>query len=380
MPSDPSPGPSERASTWRIALLLTLGLRMVYSVFAAVSSLVSPVNIRLMRSNAFTETLSSPNHSARYLLLNTWSRFDTLWYLHIARYGYDRPAAIVFYPLYPLLIKQCGTFLGSDLASALFISTVAAFFVFWGFQKLLLLDFSYDQVQRSLLICAMWPASFIYFAGYAESLLLAFILWSLYAARRDRWWLATLLAFLAGTTKATGLLVCIPLAVFAWRSRTIKASSIILAPLGTVAFLFWMQHRGLGSPTAAYLQDWHTKMSFPWTTLWNGVQAFIHYHNLLLGLNLFFLLLFCCVVVINYTELAYTLFGISAILLFLIKQTDPLLQSTIRYLLIIFPVYVGLGRWFESPRLKARIRMLCTALFIANLGLLWLFQGWSLVL
>jgi len=34
-----------------------------------------------------------------------WERFDTLWYLRIAQHGYDRPMAVIFYPLYPAAIR-----------------------------------------------------------------------------------------------------------------------------------------------------------------------------------------------------------------------------------------------------------------------------------
>lgn len=351
-------------------------MRVFYSLFAAIFSLLSPAHVELMRSNAFTETLHLPNHSIHYLLLDVWGRFDTLWYLHIAQHGYDLPASTVFYPLYPVLIKVTGGY----LVSALCISTLASFFLFWGFQELFRLDFSTESINRSLLIFALWPASFIYFAGYAESLLLAFILWSLYAARRNYWWLAASLAFFACTTKAAGMLVFVPLAVLALRSRAFKSVWILLAPLGLAGFLFWLRRHGFDTPSHIYAQYWRTKISFPWTTLWSSCQVFVHSHGILLGLNLLFLLLFCWLVFATRAEWAYTLFGVAAVLLFLTKQTDPPLQSTIRYLLIIFPVYMGLGRWFESPALRPRFDILCTILLVANLGLLWLFLGWSLVL
>lgn len=372
LPTDPE----QRRLGWRWPLLLTVVLRIVYSVIGAVFSWLSPPYLKLMRSNAFTETLPPLDHSAHSVVLDVWNRFDTLWYLHIAQHGYDRPEATVFFPVYPLLIRL----MGRHLISALCVSTLATFFMFWAFQQLLRKNFPTDTVQKILLICAVWPGSFIYFAGYAESLLLAFILSSLHAARNERWWLAALLAFLACGTKAAGILVLVPLLILAWQSGSLKALWLLLAPSGLVSFMVWLRHRGFESLADIYAQYWHTELSFPWATLWHSLRAFYGSHDILLGLNLFCLFFVAWLIFLSRSGVAYVSFGVSALVLFLTKRTDPLLQSTMRYSLIIFPAYIGWERWLENPKLRPRFGISSVVLFIANLGLLWLFLGWSLVL
>ncbi|HEY1799575.1 MAG TPA: hypothetical protein VGG46_01470 [Terriglobales bacterium] len=375
-----APGcPEKSYCPWRAALALTLGLRVFYSGVAAIFAAVIPVNLQLMRSNAFTDTLPLPSHTFRYLFFDAWLRFDTLWYLRIARFGYDRAGSIVFYPLYPILIRLASV-VGNALASALFISTLATFFLFWGLQKLLLLDFSADKVRRALLICAVWPASFIFFAGYTESLLLALILWSLYAARRDWWALAALAAFAACLTKAVGVLVLVPLVVIAWRRRSFKAWPILLAPSGSAAFLLWLRISGRGTPTDAFARYWHITFSWPWATLWTACLGLSHSFNVIVAFNLLFVFLFCWFVLVSRMDSAYKLYALAAILLFLTKHIDPPLQSTARYLLIVFPAYMGVENYFEGTQLKARFGILCMILMVANLGLMWLYLGWSLVL
>ncbi len=372
--------PEKSYSPWRVALALTLGLRVFYSGVAAIFAAVIPVNLQLIRSNAFTDTLPLPSRTFHYLFLDAWLRFDTLWYLHIAQFGYDRTGSIVFYPLYPILIRLTSV-VGNALASALFISTLATFFLLWGLQKLLLLDFSADKVRRALLICAMWPASFIFFAGYTESLLLALILWSLYAARRNRWPLAALAAFAACLTKAAGVLALIPLVVIAWRRRSFKAWPILLAPSGSAVFLLWLRVTGHGIPTDAYARYWHVTFSWPWMTLWTTVFSLARTPNVIVAFNLLFLVLFFWFVPASRMDTGYKLYAYAAILLFLTKNNiNPPFQSTARYLLIVFPAYMGVEKYFEGPRLKARLGILCMVLMVANLGLLWLYIGWSLVL
>lgn len=372
-----APGFAKKSySPWRVALALTLGLRVLYSGAAAIFAAVIPVNLQLMRSNAFTESLSLPSRTFHYLFLDAWGRFDTLWYLHIAHSGYDYPGSIVFYPLYPILIRA----VGNSLVSALFISTVTTFFLFWGLQELLLLDFSADKVRRVLLICAVWPASFIFFAGYTESLLLALILWSLYAARHNHWVFAALAGFVACLTKAAGVLVLVPLIAIAWRRRSFRAWPILFVPSGSAAFLVWLRISGHGTPTDAFARYWQITFSWPWMTLWTTFLSLAHSVNVIVAFNLLFVFLFCWFVLACRMDSAYKLYALAAILLFLTKHIDPPLQSTARYLLIVFPAYMGVQNYFEGPRLKERFGILCMVMMVANLGLLWLYMGWSLVL
>jgi len=75
---------------WKLALTLTVILRVAYSTAAALSSLFLHPKPELLRTNTFTQDLPPP-HGLCYALLGIWQRFDTLWYLHIAAHGYDHP-------------------------------------------------------------------------------------------------------------------------------------------------------------------------------------------------------------------------------------------------------------------------------------------------
>ena len=370
---------SGELSNCRIALVLTLSLRIAYSALAAVFGLFLPIHWNLIRSNAFTDTLPPPNHGAHYLLLGIWERFDTLWYLHIARYGYDRPEANVFYPLYPYLIRALSWLL-PPITASLLISTTAAFFFFWGFRTLLSMDFVPDDLRHSFMVYAVWPASFIFFAGYPESLLLAFVMWSLYFARKERWAIAVLLAIFAEITKAAGMVINVPLFIMAARRRTGNAFSVFLTPLGALAFPVWVRWSGHGGLNSAYQQHWRTETATPWTTLWVAGARLLHQPDPLLILNLLFLIVICVLLGLSRTRLEYKLFGLAAILLVLCKDTNPPLQSTMRYVLIVFPAFIGAAQILATPRKKPRLWPICSGLFLINLALMWLFLGWSLVL
>src|SRR5580698_10796779 len=199
--SIPSTGRSSSAK----ALILTLGLRLFYSLFAALLSPHLRLDPTLIQSNQLTGRLMSrDSHPVLYALLGVWERFDTLWYIQISRHGYDGPAPTVFYPLYPALIRGISFIIHSDLAAAVLIATAASFFLFWGALRLFEMDYQPAVALRAVLLWVVWPASFAFFAGYPDSLLCALTVWVIYFARSSRWLPAGALGLLAGCAKAVG--------------------------------------------------------------------------------------------------------------------------------------------------------------------------------
>lgn len=121
-------------------------------------------------------------------------------------------------------------------------------------------------------------------------------------------------------------------------------------------------------------------MAWPWTTLWASVYAMARTPNPILGLNLISLLFISGLATRSRLRIEYLFYSAAVIVFFLCKDTMPPLQSMMRYLLIVFPAFVGCAHLLQRPHLQPRFGMVCTALFVVNLGLLWLFLGWSLVL
>jgi hypothetical protein len=371
-------GKEEKKPSWKRLLVLTLTLRVFYSAFAAAAALIQPVNWRLVHSNALTENLLPPQHNLNYLLLGVWERFDTLWYLHIALHGYDRPEAIVFFPLYPLLIRLLSIVM-QPVAAALLISTTAAFFAIWALRELMAFDYAKKVVNRSVIVCAAWPASFIFFAGYAESLLMALILSSLWMAAKNRWLLAIILGMLAALTKGIGVVVILPLLLIAVQRRRSMILPMLLLPAGLIAYFAYLQRNGQRSIGVAYAQYWRTIFAAPWKVLGISISTFVHHPNPILAMNLFCLIAVCILAGASRAKPAYVIYAAGAVGIILCKQTTPPLQSMMRYVLVIFPAYAGFARLLSGQCLSERFGLVCTALFVLNLELLWLFLGWSLV-
>jgi len=144
----------------------TIALRAVYALFATIMLDRLHLDPRLVYSNAFTDRLMPTTDRFLYATLGVWERFDTLWYLHIAREGYDRPATAVFYPLYPALIRAISWLAHPPLLAALVVSTAASFFFFWGLQVLVEFDLPRSTAIKAvcLQVCGRrvscyWPVT-----------------------------------------------------------------------------------------------------------------------------------------------------------------------------------------------------------------------------
>ncbi len=363
------------SSELKTALLWTVALRLIYSAAGALATPYLKLNPALIRSNDLTDNLIPRETGWPYRLLGVWERFDTLWYLEISQHGYARPDAVVFFPLYPALIRAL-SFVVSPLASALIVSTVAAFFAFWGFQKLIGLDLPKDTAKRALLFFALWPTAFILFAGYPESLLIALMIWAIWFARGGRWWLAGILGLLAGLTKAVGFCIVVPLAVLAfkeWRWRTWPTFlPLLAAPLMTLTI--WLSGNSLASD--AYPKHWRTQIAFPLMTLWASLREAFTTFDAVLLLNLAALTAVFIPSFIKRIRAEYLLFSLSALMMFLTKKTDPLLQSSSRYVLAVFPAFASLASWIKHPFLVA---LGLIAMSLLQLLLLWSFFEWALV-
>lgn len=360
------------------AAILTIGFRFFYSFFAAVVSRWLELDPKRIQSNSMTgHLMSRDSHPVLYALLGVWERFDTLRYIRIARHGYDSPAASVFYPLYPALIRAISSITHSDLVSAVLIATGASFFLFWGALRLFELDYSAETALRAVLLWVVWPASFAFFAGYPDSLLCALTVWAIYFARSSRWLPAGAFGFLAGCTKAVGCFTALPLLWIAWKKRERGGLFAAAACVAAVAcYEAWLALNHFPPAALVYKTYWATTTVAPWTSLGEAVGVLAQTGNRLLLMNLGIFVIVGVAALMRPVRLEYKIYAVAAMCLFLTKHTQPLLQSTARYSLTLFAAYPVL-----SAKLKG-LSFACLLLICAvvNLFLLLTFLDWGLVI
>ncbi len=136
---------------------------------------------------------------------------DSLHYVDIAKNGYvntgDAANFIVFFPLYPLLIRLITVDFAYANLSALLISNVSSIIAFFYLYKLAKLDFSAGVAQKAVLFLGIFPTAYFLSVPYTEGLFFALTIASLYYARLSKWPLAGVLGFLSALTRIGGLLM-----------------------------------------------------------------------------------------------------------------------------------------------------------------------------
>jgi hypothetical protein len=359
---------------WQIALIFSLALRALYSIAAALFSLFLHPDPSLIRSNALTENLPASG-TLYYAWLGIWERFDTLWYLRIAAHGYDLPRAVIFYPLYPAAIRLA-SWVMTPVAAALFVSSVAAFFYFWGLLRLGE-DLPGNTRVRLLFVLSIWPTSFVLFSGYAESLNLALIIWAVVFGRQQRWGSATICGILAGLARPSGVLVAIPLILLALRGRQVRGLMVLLTPSGLLGYWEWLRYSGRLSVVDAYRLYQGSTLAPPWASVGEAVRLIVSQHDWLLTIKLGLVILVLVLSLRREVRIEDKLFALAIVVQMLMYTGRPLLGAA-RYLLPAYAAFLVLGK--HAERLNTRqFGFYVTCFGFLNLAWFWAFVNWSLV-
>ncbi len=185
----------------------------------------------------------------QHYFIQPWRNWDGHWFALIAQEGYFERPTTAFFPLYPLLLRAGSWLLdgqielaGVLIANAAFLGALVLVY------QLVQLDFPRAVARRAILYLALFPTAYYLGAVYSESLFLLLSVGSLYAARRDRWWVAGVLGFFAALTRSHGILLLIPLAIIfirqqGWHPRRWHANpiGIALVPAGLLTYMVYLR-------------------------------------------------------------------------------------------------------------------------------------------
>jgi hypothetical protein len=339
--------------------------------------------------------------------LGAFARWDSFWYLTIAKHGYAHVRErMAFYPLYPGLIHVLAWVTRSDVIAGVLISLAAFAVGLTLLHRLVSLDFGPEVATATVLLVAFCPMSFFLSAIYTEPLFLALSVGSIYAARRERWWLCGLLGLLAATSRNGGIVLILPAAVIylygprtastaastrwagarGWRRLLpryrlrLNALWLLLIPAGLGAYLayLWITYN---EPLAPFSVEtvWYRHTTLPWTTIWHGaVQAWHGLRQLIQGpvapdrvpayaqsvisdaLQDVYLFLFLILGVVGLVAVAWRLgaaYALYTLALLTLALADPVslqpLASLPRYELIIFPLFICGAQLLVRFRLMA---------------------------
>lgn len=184
-------------------------------------------------------------------IINLHSRYDSVFYLRIAKHGYwpangEDIAYMVFLPAYPFLTwlmsyVTSGRFILAGWFVSMISLTIAALLLF----KLVKKHHPEIDPYLPLILLLIFPTAFFLNAVYTESLYLLFAVGAFYFVFEKKYAAASAFAFGASLTKVTGVLLFIPLVWeymrchdFNWRAvLRPQAATFLVIPAGTFAFL-----------------------------------------------------------------------------------------------------------------------------------------------
>jgi hypothetical protein len=321
-----------------------------------------------------------------YDWLSLWNRWDAPHYLDIARMGYVKEGVesrwIVFYPLYPWLVRAASFVLRDELVSAFFVSTLASIAAGVLLYRLARLDDGEWAARAAVFFMFVFPTSYFLHVGYTESLFLALALGTFLAARTRRWPLAGVLGALACMTRANGLALVPALAFEAWgeyRASGRRPSARwlwALLPLAGFGVYLSINYSVKGSPVAFLkLQDeyWYRTFAWPWDAVaasWRFWQGNSPSDALMVGFQEFFFVLLGLGLTVWAWAKMRASYAAWMTCNWLLWSCTKFVLSVPRYTLVLFPAYLIFARASarrpEAGALIAVWSLLFLALFLAR--------------
>ena len=309
--------------------------------------------------------------------LSFWAKWDSQWYVQIARDGYWfqplQQSNVAFFPLYPLYMRLVARFVGGNLIlSGFLVSNVALLLALIYLYRLTDLELGdRPSAQRAVFYAAFFPTAFFFNAIYTESLFFLLTIATMFHARRQQWLAATIFGLLAAATRNLGVLMWAMVMwewlrhngwritqayrLSAWRNlwnglrrHWFEVLLIAAIPLGLLLYMGFLS-TNFGRPFAfvEVQAAWNRENIGPIAVLARDIGKLMEpqvarwYFTSMLNVGAFFLALALVPFIWHKLGEGYAIY---VLLLLLVPMTSST-QSVIRYVLPIFPIYILLGWW-----------------------------------
>ncbi len=341
-------------------------------------------------------------HRTFHDLLYTWNQWDAIRYMTIANQGYPTPEYSAFFPLYPAMTHLLHALIhGDTLLSGMLLSNIAFLGTLIVFYRLVESEFDSGTASRAVLYLSIFPTSLFFFAAYNESLFMLFLLLSIYALRRSRWWFAGVFGGLAMLSRSISIFLALifvyefarqklPSLRQSWQERSfpqiLRQSNGLLAllfiPLGLLIYMYGLKVRFNDPLAFTHAQiHWREGLNFPWVAPLSVLKSLLTHHPLnfssahilidLTAFILFLVLLILCFVGperFARHQWSFVLFGFLALIYAVLfpgltgAHLDAM-ASTQRFVLEIFAGFIVMARigrrnWFHQSYLLIALPML----------------------
>jgi hypothetical protein len=280
------------------------------------------------------------------IVMNMFNHWDAPHYESIAKNGYvntgDAANFIVFFPLYPILIRLFTFDFNYINLSALIVSNVCSLIAFFYLYKLAKLEFNDSVAVKAVLFLSVFPTAYFLSAPYTEGPFFALVIASIYYSRLGKWQLAGLISLLAALTRVAGVLLLPVLLVEyfhqkGWNPRKTdpKILWILLALAGLLIYL-GLNYQVTGSPFTFLRVEathWYNRLD-PRTGLyaaWGWARNASYPSNITIGL----------------APLAFAVFGLMMIGISIWRRIRPVY---IVYMFLCWALAVSTSWWISVPR------------------------------
>jgi hypothetical protein len=317
-------------------------------------------------------------------LIDMHNRWDTYWYLDIIKNGYylktdNTLSNVVFFPLYPALIKIVGTILlGNFVLAGWIVSMVALILGSLYFYKFLKEFHPEVDPELPILLMLIFPTAFFLNVVYTEALFFFITIGCFYYVKRKQFLMAGAFAFFGALTHSNGVFLGLPILwetvrIFGWKKGLFSKNIIPMAmpAIGMFAFLLYDYLRFKDFMLFFKIESaWGRSFSINW----DHFSLFSHPSIANMAIDIFFTTLIISAVVLVWKKIS-PMYSVFMSLTVLAALTSGTLMSIGRYSLALFPLFILLAKIKNKTVLQAWIFL--SALFLALDITLWVNNYWA---
>ncbi len=357
---------AQQQAAWKRARLVAL-LAYVIARVCIIVGAAAVSTARDVRARELDPTLLVPESASTGIfdVLNSW---DGRWYYEIIRTGYPRrippdvtfgmlEARAAFFPVFPFMIRALDRVLpGGDVLTTLIVNNVLGFVAVLLVGLLARRLFDIDIAERSMVLMALFPGSFVLSFAYSEALMFVLVACCLLLLHQERWALAGVVAALVTASRPNGVAICFACAAAAviaihrkraWRSLVAPA----LSPFGWVAFQVLLSRHAdeRGVWFRVQREAWDEGISFGLKALDAIGNALVH--PLSSPANLLTLSSVAAMLIMIYASISMRLpwpwLVYSAVVLALMLMPSTVTARP-RFLYTAFPLLIGVAAWWPK--------------------------------
>ena len=303
-------------------------------------------------------------------ILDVLTSWDGIWYLRIVRNGYPtsvRPnvtyfvpdARAAFFPTYPMLVRAVDRILpGGDTVAALVVNFVLGAVAIWLIGLLARELFDVHVAEKTMILVALFPGSFVLSFAYTEALLLTVGAACMWFLLKRNWWLAGLFAAIGTATRPNGIALiaaCAVASIFAIKERRewMSLAAPLLSPLGFVGFMWFLgNHTGeRGVWFRVQTEAWGEGTSFGLTAIRRTWEAFTSPltspTNTITAMSVVTLIILFWF--LKQHRLPWFMVAYCAVIVLLMVMPETVTARP-RFVFAAFPLFISAGAWFARDK------------------------------